>query len=90
MRSKLNIFINLHKSHAIYVYMWLELCIWSFMSYSAVYYGKIFDYKNFQTSEFTRHINEGGNWYYRLMFGNMNLTNIDFDLQRNVQGKALN
>lgn len=58
------------------------------MAYSAVYYGKVFDYKYTKAEEFSKHVSEGGNWYYRLMFGNLSLTNIDTDDQRNVQGKA--
>lgn len=46
-----------------------------------------------QTEKFVEHLTDGaqagGNWYYRLMFGNLSLTNIDFEQQRNVQGKLL-
>lgn len=63
------------------------------MAYSSVYHGKIFDYNNMQTEKFVEHLTvgaeAGGNWYYRLMFGNLNLTNIDFKDQRNNQGELM-
>lgn len=69
--------------------MWLELCAWCFMSYTSIYHGKLFDYKHIDPTDFAQHINDGGgNWYYRLMFGHLNLTNIDVDGLRNVQGKT--
>lgn len=80
---------DVRKSSIIKCYMWIELCVWCFLTYSSVYHGKIFDYKYIETEEFVSHVEggEGGNWYYRLMFGNLNLTNIDFESQRGVQGE---
>lgn len=80
------------KSLVIKCYMWIELCVWCFLTYSSIYHGKIFDYKYTETEDFVLHVkggegNESGNWYYRLMFGNLNLTNIDFENQRSIQGK---
>ena len=71
--------------------MLIELFVWCFMTYSAIYHGKIFDYKYIKTEDFISHVNGtgGGNWYYQLMFGHLNLTNIDINDQRNVQGKEL-
>jgi hypothetical protein len=78
---------ELHECKIVRCYMWMELCLWSLMTYASVYHGKIFDYEHFETRDFVAHV-EGGNWYYRLMFGNLtNLSNIDFELQRSVQGK---
>lgn len=59
------------------------------MTYSAIYHGKIFDHKYVKTEEFVSHVRDGdgGNWYYRLMFGNLNFTNIDFENQHIIQGK---
>lgn len=59
------------------------------MTYSAIYHGKMFDHDHVKTEEFVSHIegNKGGNWYYRLMFGNLNLQQIDADQQRNIQGE---
>lgn len=82
---------DVQKCLIIKLYMWIELCVWCFMSYSSIYHGKIFDYKNMKTEEFVEHLTDGaeagGNWYYRLMFGDLNLTNIDIEEQRNIQGK---
>lgn len=83
---------DVRKGPIINYYMWIELIVWCFMTYSSIYHGKIFDYKNTETKEFVLHLqagegSESGNWYYRLMFGNLNLTNIDFEDQRSVQGK---
>lgn len=71
-------------------YLCLELCVWTFMTYSAVHHGKMFDYEFASTEEFALHIDGGGNWYYRLMFGNLNPTNIDDDDKRSVQGGIFN
>lgn len=55
------------------------------MAYSAVYHGKIFDYKYFETQNFVAHVSEGENWYYNLMFGHLNLTT-NIDQQKIIQG----
>lgn len=70
-------------------YMWLELSVWCFMSWAAIYYGKIFDYNYSNTEEFVSHLSDenGGNWYYHLMFGNLSLTNIESSQQESIQGK---
>lgn len=73
-------------------YMWIELFVWCFMTYSSIYHGKIFDYNNTDTKEFVLRLQDeegrgSGNWYYRLMFGDLNLTNIDSQKQREVQGE---
>lgn len=73
-------------------YMWIELFVWCFLAYSSIYHGKVFDYNNFDLKEFVEHLEtegKSGNWYYRLMFGNLNLTNIDVEQQRSVQGKTI-
>lgn len=71
------------------IYIWCELVVWLFMTYSAIYYGKMFDHEYVKTEEFVSHIegNKGGNWYYLLMFGNLNLLKVDADQQHNVQGE---
>lgn len=66
-------------------YMCCELVIWSILSYSAVYYGKIFDYHFTDPSEFTSRIDT--NLYYELMFGHLNLTQLDVKEQRETQGE---
>jgi hypothetical protein len=66
-------------------YMCCELVIWSILSYSAVYYGKIFDYRFTDPSEFTSRIDT--NLYYELMFGHLNLTKLDVKEQRETQGE---
>lgn len=80
--------ISVQKSTLIYVYVWIELCLWCFMSYSAIYHGKIFDHKYTKPEEFRSHIEGGENWYYQLMFGEIHLTNIDAQEQQRVQGKT--
>jgi hypothetical protein len=68
--------------------MLIELFVWGFMTFSAIYYGKIFDYKYFETSRFVAHVNGGENVYYNLMFGyNLNFTT-NIEHQKNVQGKV--
>lgn len=69
------------------IYLWLELIVWSFLAYSAIFHGKIFDYEFTDTVEFVDAINAGENWYYQLMFDQLNLTNIELVDQRIVQGK---
>lgn len=68
------------------IYMCCELVIWTFLSYSAVYYGKIFDYRYTDPSEFASRIDT--NFYYEFMFGHLNLTALNDDVkeQRNIQG----
>jgi hypothetical protein len=67
-------------------YMVLEFMIWTFMSYSAIYHGKLFDYKYVETSSFVAHVSTGENWYYNIMFGHLNLTT-NFEQQKNMQRK---
>lgn len=76
------------KPFAIFYYMWLEMCVWCFMTYTSVYYGKIFDYKHIESADFADEIGKGDNLYYRLMFGNLNLTSLNDDARRQVQGKV--
>lgn len=76
------------KPFTICCYMWLELCVWCLMTYSSVYHGKIFDYNHIKPADFAEEVSKGGNTYYRLMFGNLNLTDLDADGQRRMQGKV--
>lgn len=71
-------------------YICLEMAVWLFLSVAAIYYGKIFDYTYAKTDEFVSHLSDekDGNWYYRLMFGDLNLTNIDASQQESLQGKS--
>lgn len=82
-------FAELKKPTMISIYIWCELIVWSFMTYSAIYHGKMFDHDHVKTEEFVSNIegNKGGNWYYRLMFGNLNLRQVDADQQHNIQGE---
>lgn len=66
--------------------MSLELCVWVFMTYSAIYHGKIFDYNFYETADFVAHVDAGGNWYYHLMFGHLNLTT-NVEHQKTIQGE---
>lgn len=68
------------------IYMCCEFVIWSVVTYSAVYYGKIFDYRYTDPSQFSSRIDT--NLYYALMFGHLNLTHLDVKEQREIQGKA--
>lgn len=72
------------------LYLWLEALIWSSFAYSAIVHGKLFDYEFTDTKEFVDAIVTGDNWYYQLMFGDLNLTNIGVVDQRFIQGSDLN
>jgi hypothetical protein len=65
-------------------YMTFELSVWSILSYCAIYYGKMFDYRLTNTTQFVQNIDT--NLYYVVMFGHLNLTNVDVKEQRIVQG----
>lgn len=67
-------------------YLLLEAFVWSSLAYSAIVHGKLFDYEFTDTQEFVDAINAGDNWYYQLMFGDLNLTNIGRVDQRFIQG----
>lgn len=90
MRLKCLINFEIRKSLLISCYIWLEMIVWCFMSFSAIYYGKLFDYNYSKTEEFVSHISgeKGGNWYCHLMFGDLNLTNIETSRQESIQGKS--
>lgn len=67
------------------IYMYFEFVIWSFLSYWAVYYGKIFDYRYTNPSDFASRIDT--NFYYEFMFGHLNLTERAVKEQTEIQGK---
>lgn len=54
------------------------------LSYLAVYYGKIFDYRHTDPSQFASRIDT--NLYYSFMFGHLNLTQLDVKEQKEIQG----
>lgn len=68
------------------IYLWLEVIVWPWLAYSAIVHGKLFDYQFTETEDFVDAINAGGNWYYQLMFGDLDLTNIELADQRIIQG----
>ena len=68
------------------LYMSFEFTIWTILSYSAIYYGKIFDYRYTNVAEFSSKID--ANLYYSLMFGHLNLTQLGVKEQQEIQGKA--
>lgn len=89
MRLKSLINFKVRKSLMISCYIGLEMCVWCLLSVAAIYFGKIFDYTYMKTEDFVSHLNgeKGGNWYYQLMFGDLNLTNSDLNQQESIQGK---
>lgn len=92
LRFKKLITFKLSKPLVISCYIWLEMSVWCFMSCAAIYYGKIFDYNYSKTEEFVSHLSDekGGNWYYHLMFGDLDLANIESIQQESIQGKSDN
>jgi hypothetical protein len=70
-------------------WMWFELAVWCFLTYSSICYGKLFDYEFTDTEDFIVEISEGDNWYYDIIFGDLNVKNIDLSDQRIIQGKFL-
>lgn len=61
--SKMMIRIVELKPSIISIYIWCELVVWLFMTYSAIYHGKMFDHELVKTEEFVSHIEgiKGGN-----------------------------
>lgn len=82
-----NFAVRLESRKLLQLYVCFELVIWTILSYSAVYYGKIFDYRFTDPSEFASRIDT--NFYYEFMFGHLNLTTLDVKEQQNIQGKFL-
>jgi hypothetical protein len=72
-------------SKIVQAYMCGELIVWAFLSYTAIYYGKMFDYRFTDTKQFAQNIDT--NFYYSLVFGHLNLTNRDVKEQRLIQGE---
>lgn len=66
------------------VYVTCEMCVWAFLAYSAIYHGKIFDYRHTDPADFEKSIDS--NWYYRIMFGHLNLSATDANNQQTIQG----
>lgn len=77
---------NLESRKLLQLYMCYEFVIWTALSYSAVYYGKIFDYRHTDPSQFASRIDT--NVYYSVMFGHLNLSQLDVKEQREIQGEA--
>lgn len=69
------------------IYMTCECLVFAFLSYTAIYYGKLFDYRFTDTSQFAQNIDT--NLYYTITFGHLNLTNYDVKEQRFIQGKQM-
>ncbi|KAG5676964.1 hypothetical protein PVAND_006756 [Polypedilum vanderplanki] len=67
-------------------YMCSEFIIWAFLSYTTIYYGKIFDYRFTDTTQFVQNIDT--NLYYTIVFGHLNLTYRDVKEQRAIQVKC--
>lgn len=84
--KRLSCGINIDLRKCLICYMCFELCVWIFMTYSAVYHGKIFDHNFCKTEEFVTHVNDASNWYYNLIFGHLNFTT-NIEQQKNIQGK---
>lgn len=85
LQSLNNFAVRFESRKLLQLYVCFELVIWTILSYSAVYYGKIFDYRFTDPSEFASRIDK--NFYYELMFGHLNLTTLNVEEQQMIQGE---
>lgn len=85
MKTPLKFFsLRIEARRLLQIYMSCEFIMWTILSYLAVYYGKIFDYRYTNPSEFASRIDT--NFYYEFTFGHLNLTGLNVEEQQKIQG----